>query len=375
MKKENRTLYIDALTYKRHKAYGYNEYLFNLLNYFYEHRDLLDYDKIIIICEESQISDFLKFKDKFEIKSFRFNNQLKRIFIQSIWNILLPIKKNDVILFTANYSTFFKKCKQVLVIHDLLFLHGNLLKSKLVKFQRKLLVPLSLKNANRVIAISKFTKNDILSNYKISEDKITVIYNYFNFKKYGPIDENKQKERTIISVASSAPHKNVRCILTAFLEYKQKGGSFKLEQIGKIPKNTIEYHILENIQSKYPDSVSVSSNLTDSELAEKYNKAAIYVSASQFEGLGMPIIESMYFGLTLILPDSPSIFKEVSDCNALFFDSNNPDELCRIFLELEKQNTYQRKNYDLSKYDSQNTSGKYVSTLNELHKLNNTETL
>ena len=40
----NRRLYIDALIYKKNKAYGYQEFLFNLLDYF-----LLSSEKLIIV--------------------------------------------------------------------------------------------------------------------------------------------------------------------------------------------------------------------------------------------------------------------------------------------------------------------------------------
>ena len=365
MESNHRTLYIDALTYKKNKAHGYNEYLFNLLDYLYNNREKISYAEITIICEKSQVENFKIFSNKFKIKCFSFSNLFKRIIIQSIWNFLLPIKQQDTILFTANYSTIWKRCNQVLVVHDLLFLRG-MLKSKLIKYQRKLLVPLSLKKANKIIAISEFTKNDILNNYKINSTKIEVIYNYFNFKKFHTENQATNRTKTIISIASASPHKNTICILKAFLNYKIKGGKYDLQLIGKIKQDTPEYEVFLEIKNKFPDSISNYYNLSNQDLGKKYSHAEVYVSASLFEGLGMPIVESMYFGLILVLPSTPSIFREVSNNSAIFFESNNHNELSNIFSQIENHKIAITKNYDLARFDSSNTSELYISCLNKI---------
>ncbi len=360
-----RDLYIDALTYKRNKAFGYNEYLFNLLNYFFKERAKLDFDNIYIICEESQQGDFSKFKGEFEIVPFRFSNILKRSWVQSFWNFFLPIKKEDVILSTANYSTIFKRCKHLLVIHDLLYLHGDWLKHRAIKYQRKFMVPRSIKLAEKIIAISNFTSNEIMHYFPFSEGKIESIYNYFNFEKFGKKNFNEKKTDSIIAVASNEYHKNTITLLKAFYEYKKKGGRFNLILIGSLNNDSLEKNEINQIIKDFPGSITNKAHISNEELAREYSRSSIYVSASFFEGLGMPIVEAMYFGLKLILPDEPSIFREISNLDAIYFNSKSYEDLALIFLSCESIKESNNL-YNLERFNASNTSGKYIDLLNQM---------
>ena len=59
---------IDLLSLERGKAYGFQEYIFNLLNYFYQHRGDIQFESIIIWCRKTEVYAFEQFSDKFEIE-------------------------------------------------------------------------------------------------------------------------------------------------------------------------------------------------------------------------------------------------------------------------------------------------------------------
>ncbi|MDE6268448.1 MAG: glycosyltransferase [Muribaculaceae bacterium] len=365
MKSKGRNLYIDALTYQKKKAYGYNEYLFNLLNYFLEKRDEIKFEKIIIVCEKSQKEDFVRFSDKMEILTFSFSNILKRMWVQGLWNFFIPVRRNDVILSTANYSTFFKRSKHLLVIHDLLYLHSDWLKSKKIRYQRRLMIPRSIRMADKIIAISDFTKDQVIDSFPYSQEKIETVYNYFNFEKFGDIEFKLKKENNIISVASKDFHKNTITILRGFYQYKIRGGRMNLVMIGGLRVGSEEQYLFDRVIQEFPGSIECKSGISNSELAMEYGKSSVYVSASFFEGLGMPIVEAMFFGLILVLPKEPAVFKEVSSNMAIYFDSRDPDELTSIFLSCEKKMD-SKPQYDTDRFNASKTSGKYVSILNDI---------
>jgi hypothetical protein len=106
----SKKLIIDALVYRKNIAFGYQEYLFNLINYFYRCRDQIYADEIIIICDKSQISAFNCYADQFQIKGFYTPNLLIRFIIQTIYPFLLNLHKNNLILYTGNFTSFFKRC-------------------------------------------------------------------------------------------------------------------------------------------------------------------------------------------------------------------------------------------------------------------------
>jgi len=133
---ERRKLIIDALIFKWGKSYGYQEYLFNLLEYILKNRDFLEYERVSIVCDISQKKYFERYSKKINIITFNVANKLAQLFVQSTLKWRLRLTKNDVILFTYNYSSLIKQCKHVLVIHDLLYLRKKLFPYFLMRIQR-----------------------------------------------------------------------------------------------------------------------------------------------------------------------------------------------------------------------------------------------
>lgn len=364
---KTRTLIIDALVYERNKAFGFQEYLFNLLNYFYEHRDCIHFQKIIIVCDENQIQEFTKFKDRFDIVGYKVPNLISRFLVQSLIPFMLKLKKIDVVLNLCNYSSLFKRSKNLLVIHDLLYLRKDLLSNKLMRLQRKFYVPRSIALAENIIAISDFTKDDIQYNFKIpSKTTILKIYNHFNFDKFViyPNTTNEiYKDKYFLSVSSSAFHKNSITVLKAFEKFCLYNNDKKLYIVGQISEiNTQKYY--EELDPLIKNRIKVFSNISNYELGLLYYGCDAYISATLFEGLGMPIIEAMFFNSQLILSDI-EICREITENQAFFFDPNSYEDLFEIMLNIKKEKK-DTKTFVLNKFSSNNTSKKYIEVLNAM---------
>lgn len=362
-----RRLIIDVLAFEKGKAYGYQEYIFNLLDYLYAHRANILYEEIILVCIKNQQTYFEKYLDKFQIKSYNCSSVYKRLIIQSYMPFDLSLNKYDLVLYTSNYSSLFSKATQILVIHDLLFRRKKLFPYRLMRWQRLLYLPISIRNANKIIAISKFTANDIKSYYKNSANKIVVIYNYFNFRKY-PSVSSLAKKNCFISVCSSAFHKNTITVLKAFYEYCINGGTFNLILVGALQTQTPSYKFFNRLSNLVKNRIKIYSNISNDLLAELYSKSNAYISASLFEGLGMPIVEAMFFNLPVILSDYP-VFHEVSLNLGHYFNPLNKEELVKKMFEIESGLvcTCNLKENVMEKYSEENTSQKYLDLFNELY--------
>lgn len=357
----NTRLCIELLTLEKGKAYGFQEYIFNILNYLYNNRALIKYDRILIICKDVSVSMFDTYKDKFDIIGFSFTNYLQRFTLQSILPLKLGLRKTDLLLCPQNYSGFIKRCPQILVIHDLLFKRKEYLKNKTMRIQRQIFMPISIRKADRIIAISNFTANDIIDYYPKSNRKISVIYNSLNYEKYGyPVI--KYTYDYFLTVASNASHKNIITILKAYDVYCKSGGNKKLVIVGRLGQNTEAYQILQKLNTAVKDKVLLKADISNEELGSLYANAACYISASLFEGFGMPIAEAMYFNTPVLLSDI-QIHREISLGMGDYFSGTDYMSLAKIMKHLNcDRRDYSSKIQNL--FSLQNTAHKYLDIIN-----------
>lgn len=354
-------LFIEAIAYKKGKAYGYNEFLFNLLDYFYEQRNKIKFEEIIIVINKSQRSSFEVFCDKFNILEYSCDNLFLNAINQAIWNISKDVSNEDVILFTGNYTSIWPKGKKIVVIHDLLYKHPEIISLGLKKYQREIFVPISIKQVEKVICISQFTQHEVLKFYPFAAGKTSVIYNYLNYKKY---DSSIGKSRTgFLTVASPSPHKNTVFVLKVFEKYILTGGKQSLSIVGVL--NNEMKGLLESMNSDVRNKIKVFSHISNNELGILYASNKTYITASKFEGLGMPIAEAMLFNMHLLLPESPSIYKEISQDKAKYFINQNEDSLLKTMIFMD--NVKEGVQYDISLFSVENTSQQYIEIFNSLY--------
>ena len=112
---------IDLLTLEKGKAYGFHEYVFNLLNYFYNHRGDICYSKIVIWCKESEKELFSHFNDKLEIEGFKYSSYVKKHWLQTFLPFKYGLNKEDLLFSPGNISGIVRCSSEILTIHDLLF--------------------------------------------------------------------------------------------------------------------------------------------------------------------------------------------------------------------------------------------------------------
>jgi glycosyltransferase involved in cell wall biosynthesis len=367
MNSNNRRLIIDALAYESGKAFGFQEFMFNLLEFFYQNRRSLNFEEVIIVCIDKQKKDFDKFNDKFQLVGFRIPNLFVRLLYQQVMPLILKVSQSDVILNLYNYSAYFSFSKNVLVVHDLLYLRKKLLPVWYIRLHRKLFIARSISNADHIIAISEFTKRDITNNTKVSQSKpISVVYNYFNFIKYDysdNLDIKNLNKNYFLCVSSSAFHKNIVTVLMSFEKFCNSNDEMNLYLVGKISDN-VALNYYNQLQIKVKNRIKVFADISNQSMGILYANCHTYISASLFEGLGMPVVEAMYFKARLLLSDI-EVFREITKNKASFFDPNSVDQLSLKMIQSSESN-YEKTSFDLLDFSAINTSEKYIKILNSI---------
>lgn len=217
--------------------------------------------------------------------------------------------------------------KQYSVIHDVNFVHiPQDLKWTNQKYYNYFLYKAAHK-ATRLGTVSQFSKDDIVNTFKVSHDKIDVLYNGIN-AFYEPVDEQtKQAVKAkytdgndyFIFVGTLHPRKNITRLLQAFELFKKNTPSkMKLLLVGKEMYRTNEVHEYHR-QMQHREDVIFTGYLPEEDIKKLYATAWCLTFVPYFEGFGIPIIEAMQCDVPVITANITSM-PEIAGEAALLVD-------------------------------------------------------
>lgn len=143
-----------------------------------------------------------------------------------------------------------------------------------------------LKNSDLLLAVSKFTMNEVLEKIKVKE--IKVIHNGVNIKTFTPKDK---KEDIVITVGAVNQNNLKRKGLETFVKTANLIPEVKFVVVGKIMDNAGEY--LRSIASS---NIDFTGFVSDSELLSWYQKSKVVCQLSYYEAFGLSPAEGMACG-------------------------------------------------------------------------------
>lgn len=165
--------------------------------------------------------------------------------------------------------------------------------------------------ASDVITPSQSTKDDLVSEYEINEDKIQVVQSGIP-----SIDINQQdKIKTAITKLDNTKYllfigrkelrKNLITIIEAFDLVKLSHQDLKLVLAG-IPGYGYQDIIKAINKSEYKKDIINLNRVNNLEKLTLYKKATAVLYPSYYEGFGFPILEALQQGVSVIASDIPS---------------------------------------------------------------------
>jgi glycosyltransferase involved in cell wall biosynthesis len=254
---------------------------------------------------------------------------------------MLKKNKPDLLFVPAHTLPLFNPKKAVVTIHDIGFEHFPDAYHWADKFYHKLIIKLIKRSADKIIAVSHFTKKDLVDTYKIDPAKIEVIWNGFDDQKYRPIQGTKEllKEKYnitdpfVLFVGRIELKKNVPRLVEAFAKYKQKYPEDKHKLVLVGTKGLTFPLVEEQIQNyNIGKEIIFPGWVPDDDLAIFNNAADLFAFPSLFEGFGIPVIEAMACDCPVICSNTTSL-PEVAGDAALMF---NPEDVNEIVARMEQ---------------------------------------
>jgi len=284
---------------------------------------------------------------------------------QLIFPWLIWRERLDLMHFPHFNVPIFCPTKFIVTIHDLILIKFPTLRAttlgpwfyKIKKLAYKIVITMAVRRAKRIIAVSNFTKNDIIQQFKIKPAKIIVTYEGVKDLTLHPAftppmtggarQAGNIKKPYLLYVGNAYPHKNLEGLIKIFqqLIIQISGGSTSNLEVEPPPNPDIQLVLvgkedyfytrlksyaksLDLWQENVSSPVIFPGYISDDNLAVLYRKALLYVFPSFYEGFGLPSLEAMANGCPVVSSNQTSL-PEILGQAAIYFDPNNEDEMLK----------------------------------------------
>lgn len=233
--------------------------------------------------------------------------------------------------------------KSVVTIHDLIFERFpnqfNLVNVYIFRKKFKY----ACKHADKIIAISEQTKNDIINFYKIPENKIEVCYQSCDDIYRAEVnDEEKIRikklynlpDQFFLYVGSIVERKNLLSVLEAIKKTKTSlniplvvignGSGYKQKVKKYIQENSLEKDVF--FLSENTAVNKMKSFQSSADFPAIYQQAIAMIYPSSFEGFGIPVLEALCSNLPVITSNL-SCLPEAGGDAAYYVNPTSADEI------------------------------------------------
>ena len=196
----------------------------------------------------------------------------------------------------------------VATVHDLGWRVHPELFDRRMRLMYNALFPWVRRRADRFIAVSRYTADDLMRYAGVPASKIEVVYHGLD-----PVFRNPPKSP---GPATSSPYllamggisparKNTRRLIEAFTRWRSRGGyraSYRLLFTGI----RLDQEYLRNGAATTPEGVSLLGYVEKADLPALYAGAAAFLYPGIYEGFGLPIIEAMACGAPVVTSQTGS---------------------------------------------------------------------
>jgi glycosyltransferase involved in cell wall biosynthesis len=167
--------------------------------------------------------------------------------------------------------------------------------------------------ATAIVAVSKFTKRELVELLEVPPEKVRVVPNGVAapFSRAGPASEGDY----VLAVSTLEPRKNLQTLVDAFARAKLDG--CELRVVGARGWGGVDVN---------GDRVRYLGFVPDEELASLYRGARCVAYVSRYEGFGLPVLEALACGAPVVAADLPPI-RELASGAAITVDPVDPDAI------------------------------------------------
>jgi glycosyltransferase involved in cell wall biosynthesis len=196
----------------------------------------------------------------------------------------------------------------------------------------------SVKHSQQIIAVSEFTKQELLDTYKkIDVQKISVVHNGYAKQVYHYIEDDEERQNCLSKYGLQEPFflyvgrlekkKNTHTLVEAFAVYKEAHPESDL-QLVLVGNAGYGYDEIKYIIEEYNLArvVIMPGWIPEKDMPFIFSAATAFIFPTLYEGFGIPVIQAMACALPTLVSDIP-VLHEIAGEASLFFDPHDRLEL------------------------------------------------
>lgn len=307
---------------------GTGTYSFQLVNAL---KDILDKEQLILLNKRNIVGIF---GNGYNLGWGRLLLNYTPFNVLYGYNKLVYEQNLDIIHTNYLCSILPSKAKKVVTVHDILFKTHSQYFPLSLRLGVDLFSKKCFAEADKIIAVSNYTKQQLIQYYPQTCNKIEVIYEaaskdfyLIEDKKFVRLkieDKFNIKKPYILFVGRFAPIKNIE-FLISYYRQTHNNEEYDLLLVGKFDKSFPNIGLEKYIQDN--SNVKVLTEVSNTDLNLLYNGATLFYFVSRGEGFGLPILEAMSAGC-------PVLTSNITACNEIAGDAAvkvNPCSLDEVF--------------------------------------------
>ena len=277
----------------------------------------------------------------------------------------------DMLHCTSNTAPIRCKIPLILTLHDIIFLEPRD-KSNKSFYQdmgwryRRFVVPRILKKCKRIITVSDFELNNIITKLQIPEEKMVMIYNGYN-QWFKPVEDTELIYQQYIEepgyfffLGNTDPKKNTERTLIAYSKYLKLSDVKRKLLMADLDRGYLEEIINRNDIGNIRDYIVMPGYIKNADLPYIYNNAFAFLYTSLRESFGIPLLEAMACG-TPVITSNTSSMPEIGGPEVIMVNPQNVQEITEKMLLLEKDDALYQKQKEIGIIRAQQFSWKYTA--------------
>lgn len=344
-------------------------------------KDHPEHDFILLFDRKTE----LNFSDHSNVEIKELFPQARHPWLYKVWfewSLPLALRKEEIDLFFSpeEFCSMGLNVPTVITIHDLAYLnYPSSMRRREVKY-RKRYVPRFLEKCSAIVTVSKFSKNNIFRFFPELNKEVAVIHNGCR-DIFRPLKQEEKeqfrKEKTngqpyFFYYGSLNPRKNIVNLMHAYTQFRSLTGlGHKLVLGGKKGWKTRK---MQTVYDRHPNKKDIifTGYLNDDEILRWLGSSESLVYVSKFEGFGLPVLEAMKCGTSVVTTKGSSM-EEVAADAAYYANAEHPGSIANAMRNVVVNEEVKNEKIDLGlkragQFSWDKTSEKIWEVINKLIK-------